>query len=73
MARLTEGSYQASVALTLYYLVRGEADAAVEWAGKWAGERDPFVIYVIRLFEKLLRQSPGWPALLKKLNLAEVS
>jgi hypothetical protein len=26
---------------------------------------------VVRLFERVLRRSPRWPALLKKMNLAE--
>ena len=58
------------VGLACYHLVRGEIDRAVEWAGKAVEQRFPAVIIlVIRPFEPLLRQSAGWPALLKKMNL----
>ena len=74
LERLPAGSHTVASAVACFHLVRGEIDAAVEWAGKAMGERDPLFIYgVVRPFEKVLRQSPGWPALLKKMNLAEVS
>ena len=74
LAQLPAGSYGAPVGLTCFHLVCGEIDAAVEWAGKAAGERNPtFIQGVIRPFEKLFRKSPGWPALLERMNLEVVS
>lgn len=74
LAQSPAGSYGAAVARTCFHLVCGEIDASLEWAGKAVGERNPtFIQSVIRPFEKLFRKSPGWPVLLKKMNLAEVS
>ena len=73
LAQLPPGSYEAHVARLCFHLVRGEIDAAVEWAEQAAGERNQTIIFAVRPFEKVLRTSPGWPALLKKLNLAEAS
>jgi tetratricopeptide (TPR) repeat protein len=72
LAQLPTGSDGAFVALACFYLVCGEIDSAVEWAEKAAGARNPNVFgAVVRAFEKVLRKSPGWPALLKKMNLSE--
>jgi serine/threonine-protein kinase len=74
LAQLPTGSDGAFVALACFYLVCGEIDSAVEWAEKAAGARNPNVFgAVVRAFEKVLRKSPGWPALLKRMNLAETS
>ncbi|HXQ27002.1 MAG TPA: protein kinase [Candidatus Acidoferrales bacterium] len=74
LAQSPAGSYGAPVARVCCYLVCDEIDAALEWAGKAVGERNPtFIQSVIRPFEKVLRKSPGWPAFLKKLNLPEAS
>jgi hypothetical protein len=60
------------LARVCFYLVCGEIDAALEWARQAVGERNPtFIPSVIRPFEKIFRKSPGWPALLKKMNLAK--
>ncbi len=68
------GSYEDSAARTFFHLLCGEIDAALEWAGKALEERNPtFIQNAIRPFEKLFRTSPGWPALLKKMNVAEAS
>jgi len=58
-----------SVGLACYHLVLGEIDRALEWAGKAVEQRFLGFVIVIRTFEPLLRQSAGWPALLKKMNL----
>ena len=56
--------------MAYYSLARGDIDGAVEWAGAAADQRvASLVTIVIRPFEPRLRTSPGWPALLKKLNL----
>ena len=56
--------------MAYYSLARGDMDGAVEWAGAAADQRvASLVTIVIRPFEPRLRTSPGWPALLKKLNL----
>jgi serine/threonine protein kinase/Tfp pilus assembly protein PilF len=72
LAQLPAGSYGSPVARMCFHLVCGQIDAALEWAGQAVDERNPTVIpMVIRPFERLFRNSPGWPALLKKMNLAE--
>jgi serine/threonine-protein kinase len=68
---LREASYGGPVGLAIYSLVRGDIDAAVEWAGKAAEQRFPvFIPLVIRPYEALFRRSAGWPAVLKTINLA---
>jgi tetratricopeptide (TPR) repeat protein len=58
--------------MACYHLIRGEFDAAVECARKAVDDRIQSLIpLVVRQHEPLLRKSPGWPALLKKLNLPE--
>lgn len=53
LAQSPAGSYGDSVARTCFHLVCGEIDAALEWAGKALGERNPtFIQNVIRPFEK---------------------
>jgi hypothetical protein len=70
LAQLPPGSYEAHVARLCFHLVRDEIDAAAECAEKAADARNPNVFgLVVRVFERVLRKSPGWPALLKKINL----
>jgi len=74
LAQLPSGSYGSPWALTCFHLVCGEIDHATEWAGKAIDQRRPvFISNLIRPFETLFRKSPGWPALLKKMNLAETA
>jgi serine/threonine-protein kinase len=73
LAQLPPGSFEAPIALYCFHLVCGEIDAAVESARKAMEQRVPlFFSCAIRPFEHVLRKSPGWPALLKKMNVAEV-
>jgi serine/threonine-protein kinase len=59
------------IGLAYFCLARGDMDGAVEWAGKAADQRvASLVTILIRPFESWLRTSAGWPALLKKMNLA---
>ena len=72
LARLRGDADGGAVGLAFYHLVLGGIDGAVEWAGKALDQRFASVIIVmIRPFEPLFRQSAGWPALLKKMNLPE--
>ena len=59
------------IGMTYYCLARGDIDAAVEWADKAADQRIvSLVTILIRPFEPRLAKAAGWPALLKKLDLA---
>jgi tetratricopeptide (TPR) repeat protein len=59
-----------AVGLASFYLATGEVDQAVESAGKAIDEGLPiFPSIFVRPFERVLRTSSGWPALLNKLNL----
>lgn len=72
MAQLPPETYGAPLARTCFHLVRGEMDAALDWAGKVIEQRNPtFFQSTIRPYQHVLRQSPAWPALLKKMNLTE--
>jgi eukaryotic-like serine/threonine-protein kinase len=69
--RLRSDTYAGPLGLSVCYLARGEVDRAAHWLGKAVDQRYPFIIpLVFRPFEPRLRQSPAWPALLKKVNLA---
>jgi eukaryotic-like serine/threonine-protein kinase len=71
MDRLRCDTYAGPLGLAVYYLARGDVDRSVEWSGKAADQRYPFIIsLVLRAFEPRLRKSAAWPALLKKVNLA---
>ena len=64
------GDFREPLGLAVFHFVRGEIDKAVEWFGKAADQRFIAIVTIlIRPFEPVLRQSPGWPGLLKKLNL----
>jgi tetratricopeptide (TPR) repeat protein len=72
LAKLRAHPHGANTGLTCYHLVRRDFDQAVQCALKAVDERLPSLIYlVVRPNERALRQSPAWPTLLKRLNLAE--
>jgi len=72
--KLRADSYGGPVGLYCYHLIRGETDDAVEALGRAVESRFPCILLTsLRTFQPLLRQSPGWPALLKKANLSEAS
>jgi eukaryotic-like serine/threonine-protein kinase len=75
LATLLPGeAYGAPDGLCVHALVCGDVDRAVEWAGKTVEQRVPaFIWNVVRPYESRFRQSAGWPALLKKMNLTEAS
>lgn len=72
LERLPTGTAGASVARSCFHLVRGESDAAVQCAGAALDEGYLLAPCMFVLpFERLLRQSPGWRTLMRKLNLPE--
>jgi tetratricopeptide (TPR) repeat protein len=75
LAKLLPGdAYGAPAGLYVRALVCGDVDRAVEWAGETVEQRVPaFIWELVRPHESRLRQSAGWPALLKKMNLTEAS
>jgi eukaryotic-like serine/threonine-protein kinase len=58
-----------SVARASCHLVCGEFDDAVTWAGRAADDGYALAAFIFMPYKRLLNQSPGWPELLKKLNL----
>jgi eukaryotic-like serine/threonine-protein kinase len=68
-----DGSYKEASALACFHLVRGDIDRAVEWAGEAIERNTAIISVIIRPFEPVLRQSPGWPGLLQKMNSAPIS
>jgi len=70
LATLQSDTAVGPLGLVCYSVARGDVDSAVEWAEKAADQRiASLVTLLIRAFEPRLNKSPGWPALLKKLNL----
>jgi hypothetical protein len=54
----------------LYHLLCSETDAAAVWYQKMIDERDPFAVVFARApHGKILRESPHWPALARRMNL----
>jgi tetratricopeptide (TPR) repeat protein len=67
---LRSESSTGAIGLAYYSLARGDLDSAVESAGQAADQRMASLVTIfIRPFEPRLRTSPGWPALMTKLNL----
>jgi tetratricopeptide (TPR) repeat protein len=71
LADLPTSSAGPLVALACCHLVCSDIEAAVDWATKVVGSRNPLFISAFRPFENILRKARGWSALLKKLNLPE--
>jgi tetratricopeptide (TPR) repeat protein len=72
LSSLRNDSYGGPIGLTSFSLLRGEIDNAVEYAGKSLDQRFLGTInLVLRPHQIMLRQSPAWPGLLKKMNLAQ--
>jgi len=62
--------YGAAMALAVFHLMSGEADAAAGWFERAIDERDPAVVGYLRTpLLKPLRSSPRWPALARLMNL----
>jgi serine/threonine-protein kinase len=57
----------APAGLALYHALQGEPDLAAEWAGRAIDERYPHAVFSLG---PLLRPTPAWPALAKKMNLS---
>jgi serine/threonine-protein kinase len=61
-------------AFTIYHLLCGEIEQAVEWAQKAIERQEQMVTMLLlpRPCGPMLRRSPRWPALARKMNLPEV-
>jgi serine/threonine-protein kinase len=70
LARLASGVHGGAVGVFVYHLSRGDIDSAVSAGLQAVGARFPAFIPVwCRSFEPRLRHSPGWPDMLKAMNL----
>jgi serine/threonine-protein kinase len=70
LTQLREDAYGGPAGLTICHIARGDADRAVASASQAVDQRYTIIlITVLRPFQRVLRQSAGWPALLKKMNL----
>jgi eukaryotic-like serine/threonine-protein kinase len=66
----TGSDFREPISRAVFHFVRGEIDSAVEWFGKAADQRFVMIMTIlIRPFEPVLGQSPGWQGLLKKMRL----
>ena len=75
LGELGDGSaYGAPFGLFCYHFLRGDMEQAADWVEKAILQRDPALLYPVRLpLMKKLRQSPRWPTLAKMMNLPETT
>ena len=65
-------AYGVPIAWAMFHLYRGETEKALDWWEKVIEQRDPNALFVTWASPcNLLRASPRWPALAKKMNLPE--
>jgi hypothetical protein len=70
LEQLRSDAYRGPAGLVPYFVLRGDINQGIEWASKAVDQRYTIVLVtLLRPFEPLLRESPAWPALLKKMNL----
>jgi hypothetical protein len=70
-ARMPPGLLGAPVARSCYHLGCGEIDEPAEWASRAIDERHMiFLSNTIRRCQVFFRKSDKWPALLRKMNVA---
>ena len=56
----------------LYHLLCSETDEAADWYEKAIEQREPFALIIAAApCNRVLRESPRWPALAKMMNLPE--
>jgi hypothetical protein len=53
-------------------LICSEPDKAADWAEKAIEQRDPRIAGTLRLFPRIWRSSPRWPALARQMNLRDI-
>jgi serine/threonine-protein kinase len=67
-------AYGAPRGLAVFHLLCGDVDQGADWAEKAIEQRDPLMIFFLRLtFAKALRSSARWPALARMMNLVEAT
>jgi tetratricopeptide (TPR) repeat protein len=72
LTQIADGSQGRSLGIACFHLAVGQIDQSVEWAGRALMEGYPMSGNLfIWPFERKLRQSSGWAALMKKMNLPE--
>jgi eukaryotic-like serine/threonine-protein kinase len=65
-------AYGAPFGLFCYHLICSEIEQAADWVEKAIAQRDPVLLYPLRLpLAKDLRQSSRWPKLAKMMNLPD--
>jgi TolB-like protein/Tfp pilus assembly protein PilF len=64
-------SVGSAVSRTCFHLVCGQFAEAISWAGRALDQRYFVAPNLARQFDKLLCQSPEWPAFVKKLRIPE--
>jgi tetratricopeptide (TPR) repeat protein len=65
-------AYGAPFGLFCYHLLCSEIEQAADWVEKAIAQRDPVLLYPLRLpLTKDLRQSSRWPKLAKMMNLPD--
>jgi len=68
--RISHGTQCVSIGLALFSFVISDIDRAVALAGQALDEGYPMTASMfVRPFERELRRSLGWPALLRRFNL----
>ena len=58
------------IGMTVYYLVSGDLDAAIDWYERAIEQRQPLAVMLAAAgYMKAIRSSPRWPKLAKMMNL----
>src|SRR5688572_21295468 len=63
-------AFGAPLGFVVFHLVCGEPRLAADWVEKSIEQRYPGILFFVNLpFGKVLRASPRWPALARRMNL----
>jgi TolB-like protein len=71
LGKLAGQSAGSPIGFVIFHLLCSEPDKAADWAEKAIEQRDPRIATTLRLFPRIWRSSPRWPALARQMNLSD--
>jgi serine/threonine-protein kinase len=71
LGKLAGLSLGSPLGFVIFHLLCSEPDQAADWAEKAIEQRDPRIPGTLRLFPRIWRSSPRWPALARQMNLRD--
>jgi hypothetical protein len=72
LGKLDGQSVGSPVGFVTFHLLCSEPDKAADWAEKAIEQRDPRIPGTLRLFPRIWRYSPRWPALARQMNVRDM-